>query len=105
MRLIDADALKELIATNVYPVRDYFNSCDYGMFWTGGIEKAIDEMPTIEPERKKGKWIKAEYQDPIDIANGNFTYICTNCFHADISAESQEVPFCWHCGAKMGGKE
>ena len=48
MRLIDADALKDTICSNVYPVTDYFNSQDYGMFWTGGIEKAIDEQPTIE---------------------------------------------------------
>lgn len=48
MRLIDADALTELIATNVYPLCDAFNSRDYGMFWTGGIEKAINEMPTID---------------------------------------------------------
>lgn len=50
MRLIDADALKEMICTNVYPIRDFFNSQDYGMFWTGGIEKAIDEAPTIDAE-------------------------------------------------------
>lgn len=48
MRLIDADALKELIVSNVYPVADYFNSRDYGLFWTGGIEKAIDDAPSIE---------------------------------------------------------
>lgn len=54
-RYIDADALKETIVSNVYPVVDDFNNCDYGMFWTGGIEKAIDEQPTIE-ECKTGKW-------------------------------------------------
>lgn len=48
MRLINADALKEMICNNVYPIVDFFNSRDYGMFWTGGIEKAIDEAPTIE---------------------------------------------------------
>lgn len=48
VRLIDAEALKELVASNVYPVADAFNSRDYGMFWTGGIEKAIDEMPSID---------------------------------------------------------
>lgn len=48
MRLIDADALKDLITNNVYVVSDCINSRDYGMFWTGGIEKAIDEQPTID---------------------------------------------------------
>lgn len=45
---IEADALKETICSHLYPVVDYFNSKDYGMFWTGGIEKAIDEQPTID---------------------------------------------------------
>lgn len=48
MRVIDADALKETIAKNVYVLSDAFNSRDYGMFWTGGIEKAIDEQPTAQ---------------------------------------------------------
>lgn len=46
-RLIDADELTKTISEHVYPVTDYFNSRDYGMFWTGGIEKAINEQPTI----------------------------------------------------------
>ena len=56
MRMIDADALKETIASNVYPVADAFNSRDYGMFWTGGIEKAIDDQPAIEPEPHYDEW-------------------------------------------------
>lgn len=47
-RLIDTDPLKVAICSNVYPMTDDFNNRDYGMFWTGGIEKAIDEQPTIE---------------------------------------------------------
>ena len=43
-RLIDANAMKEMICSHVYPVVDYFNNKDYGMFWTGGIEKAIDDF-------------------------------------------------------------
>lgn len=57
MRLIDADALKDTICSNMYPVTDYFNSRDYGMFWTGGIEKAIDEQPTIESAQPEQRWI------------------------------------------------
>lgn len=50
MRLIDADALKEKIAQHVYPLYDDFNSTGYGMFWTGGIERMIDETPTVDVE-------------------------------------------------------
>lgn len=47
-KYIDADRLKQTMANNVYLVQDAFNSRDYGMFWTGGIEKAIDEQPTAD---------------------------------------------------------
>ena len=96
MRLIDADALKEKICTNVYPVQDAFNSCDYGMFWTGGIEKAIDAAPTIKP--KKGKW------KPFDLTWGRSVWACDAC------GETVDVPtlngkpifdYCPWCGARM----
>lgn len=64
MRLIDADALKDTICSNVYPVTDYFNSRDYGMFWTGGIEKAIDEQPTIESAQPEQRWIPCSERLP-----------------------------------------
>ena len=97
MRLIDADALKETIASNVYPVADDFNSRDYGMFWTGGIEKAIDEQPTIE-ERKKGEWL--------ELTNTNHTYVCSACGRMLVNITDgknmvmKNYPFC-HCGADM----
>lgn len=47
MRLIDADALKEVISGNSYILRDSINSMNFGMFWDG-IEQAIDESPTID---------------------------------------------------------
>lgn len=47
MRLIDADALKEIISGNSYILRDSINSMNFGMFWDG-IEQAIDESPTID---------------------------------------------------------
>ena len=69
MRLIDADALKKVIWNNVYLVQDVFNSRDCGMFWTGGIEKAIDEAPTIDAVQvvrcKDCKHYDGEYTYPM----------------------------------------
>ena len=45
-RLIDADALMNLIREHSYPLTAHFNSTDYGMF-TIGIQQAVDETPTI----------------------------------------------------------
>ena len=98
MRLIDADALKETIVTNVYPVMDYFNSRDYGMFWTGGIEKAIDEQPTIEPKRNKGRWVNKK---PRWIGSLSMTiqdaYECSNCGEAGVNWWKH----CTYCGSPM----
>lgn len=68
-RYIDADALKEDIANNVYMVADYFNSKDFGMFWTGGIEKIIDEQPTVTENR----WIPVAERLP----EKDGVYLCT----------------------------
>ena len=59
MRPIDADVLKDAISQKLYPIFDAFNSHDYGMFWTG-IEKAIDEQPTVN------KWVPCSERLPED---------------------------------------
>lgn len=93
-RLIDADALKEMICNNVYPITDFFNSQDYGMFWTGGIEKAIDEAPTIEAEPiRHGKWI----------SHGSY-FTCSVCDEEQFGIDTGRY-YCQNCGAKMDGGE
>ena len=58
-RLIDADALMEVIREHDYPLRSHFNSTDNGMF-TLGIQQAVYEAPTIEPV----KWIPVSERLP-----------------------------------------
>lgn len=87
------------------------------------ILSAIDNAPTVdikdelagaynegymcgsreaEKARPQGEWIRTG-----SLGNGNAHYECSNCHHGDEHAESQEVPYCWFCGAKMkkGSKE
>ena len=64
MRLIDADALMEVIREHDYPLRSHFNSTDNGMF-TLGIQQAVYEAPTIEPV----KWIPASERLPDDVGS------------------------------------
>lgn len=45
-RLIDADKLLLVIERNSYRLKNFYNSCDEGMFLSG-IKQAIDEAPTI----------------------------------------------------------
>lgn len=58
----------------------------------------LEELPTIEPERKKGKW------KPFDLTWGRSIFSCSCC------GDGIEVPtecgmpiyrFCPNCGAKM----
>ena len=112
MRLIDADALKK-----AFKVEE--------LYWGKRIINEIDNNPTVEfteeqaidklhetgwlirhdkemTERPQGEWIRTG-----SLGNGNAHYECSNCHYGDEHAESQEVPYCWHCGASMkkGGAE
>ena len=47
--------------------------------------------------QKHGKWIQVtEY----DIDN-NAVFECSVCRGSDTHAKGVEVPYCWHCGARM----
>ena len=115
MRLIDADAVineLEEMANNEWNI---------SVGSSKGLNDAIDvidNIPTVEypfyqeayqtgyeegkNERPQGKWIRTG-----SLGNGNAHYECSNCHYGDEHAESQEVPYCWHCGASMkkGGAE
>lgn len=68
------------------------------------LDMAIESLSS-EADRPTGEWERCKKQNKADIDNGNAMYECSNCRHADLHAETQEVPYCWYCGAKMGGTE
>ena len=87
MRLIDADEL-----LTAFPVDDeptLTKSC---------VRMTIKNMPAIEPERKKGKWIELE-------PKGVWTsvYHCSECGGAVMSCRVDLPKYCGHCGARMEG--
>lgn len=49
-------------------------------------------------EQKQGQWI---YKCDEEGNTGNAQYECSECSAGDLHAKSQEVPYCWKCGAKM----
>lgn len=97
MRLIDADALKLDIVEEGQKSKRY----KIGEFWElnrDEIWDVIDRQPTIEPERKKGKWIKVD--------NGySYWYECSECGCEPLRSKwnGREVfsDFCPNCGADM----
>lgn len=91
MRLIDADALLRDIER--YHVSD------------GKFQHWVEAQPTIEPERKKGRWVKAVGTSGIRRSR------CSEC--GKYYPHDTEFPFnvpsgynyCPNCGAYMGDKE
>ena len=62
----------------------------------------IEELPSAQPERKRGEWIKRDSYDRRD----NF-YTCSECgrvINIISNAHLEDYPFC-HCGADMRGEQ
>ena len=107
MRLIDADALK----TELEKLRDGWNY--YGGEYESAMYQAydisvdtVDEQPTVQPQRKIGRWIDVYGEVPIFNAGGftetkHIGWKCSEC-------EKQtffQGNYCPNCGAYMGGEE
>ena len=94
MRLVDADALIKELNNSHFPGAPYVDA---------GISIAIGKVcdaPTIDPERKMGKWIdEGFYAD----GHGAHAFRCSECGGHIIEYDTD--PFCRWCGADMIGKK
>ena len=60
-------------------------------------EAAINNLPTIQPERAEGHWIEGGiYRDVIEC-------YCSECGQLMTTAASVRMNYCPNCGAKMKG--
>ena len=87
MRLIDADAIKlpKGFFEKVNNVPKFYE-------W-------LDELPTIEPERRKGEWI--DKPDPFDFFDT--IPVCSEC--GRVTRYREKTNFCPNCGADMRGEQ
>ena len=104
-RLIDADALMEIIRAHDYPLATLDNAIDDGIdngMFTIGIQLAVDECPTIEPPQ--GEWITVSmYQHEFD---ADLEEKCSLCGRYVYRYDTQpQDNYCPNCGAKMKGGE
>ena len=96
MRLIDADALIEQMEEDMEHMEE-----PLAKMFTGAAISDIKHAPTIEPERKTGRWI------PDDSELGIKCNKCGKSFSEYINAGTgyvflMEIPnFCPNCGADM----
>ena len=103
MRLIDADELRQGLgmADDCRACSHYKRSCHgcSNELVTDDFCYAIDHAPTIEPERRTGRWTKAY--------DGNDGHVkCAGCFKTyDWLSQAQYYNYCPNCGAYMKGKQ
>ena len=96
MRAIDGDALIDWIDPGHlrHPSELCFSESD--------VVNMINHAPTIEPERKKGKWIR--WYETKENETGTI-YIphckCSECNTEHNPVRSKSVSFCDVCGAEM----
>lgn len=91
MRLIDADALIDKYG-------DWYTEEGTEEGYIGMIKGIVDSMPTIEPERKKGKWIPAFDGK---FRGGAYWFNCSECNHMVVGGLGYGNFFCENCGADM----
>ena len=93
-RLIDAGELMKAMYHRAFET-------DGDTMWQSGcwvryraIEQVVKEQPTIEPERKTGKWIP----------NSPVTMKCDQCGFVIKDWDWHRFNFCPNCGSYNGGK-
>ena len=104
MRLIDADALNDVMYHEAFENNESYNEKNPMAKWDSGLwirykmfENAIDDAPTIEP--KRGEWIPVKasiYPYGNDVK-------CSVCGHR--MGSSFGYNFCPMCGADMRERE
>lgn len=110
MRLIDADALMTDCQLAQKQAdrhgREFANA-----FYSGGgdistewwcVEDMIENAPTIEPERKTGKWIKLDKDNKFFVPHMLKCSECGNTLDKHgVNAGRGDANYCPNCGARM----
>ena len=72
------------------------------MLGAASIVIELEELPSVQPEQKHGKWIRKEnaFYSPFDPCSHEFYYVCNQCGNES----NWEYDYCKNCGAKMDGE-
>ena len=93
-RLVDADKVAEAIA--------WLDEYDFALWHD--VQECIDKVPTVDAEPvRHGHWIYRQKSYVNNLNDSTAIYECSECGYADEHEADIEVPYCWHCGAKMQG--
>lgn len=105
MRLIDGDAFREELDKHWPFTKEEQSKHGIADMAKSEMLYVLGKMPTIEPERKKGRWAEFDSdEDKFDIIK------CSCCKHTftvdsyhwtDIGFVKDDFKFCPNCGADM----
>lgn len=97
-RPIDADELSRRMYNEAFEKDSEDQRLDSGCWIRYRLfEKILKEQPTIESERKVGKWIDHSDDGYVECP------FCGNATNCDDNID--ELHYCFSCGAKMRGEE
>lgn len=78
--------------------------CDVREFAVGfvGAKRILESVPSVQPERKKARWIL----EPYSVENDTWAHRCGECLKfAMIGGGKPLFRYCPSCGAKMEVEE
>lgn len=84
-----------------YEYDDCCNIDESGSAIADDIERIIDNVLSVQPERKKGHWV---FVHPLQ-KNDNGAYICSECKVGNWVIDPKSYFFCPNCGADMRGEK
>ena len=97
------DAIDAMYRLEAEDIETYGCSIPEGFDSKPAIE-ALKALPSEEPERKKGKWIKEDLSGYLT-PGGNSIYHCSECGHTEGPWPHPRLTnFCPSCGADMRGE-
>lgn len=64
-------------------------------------QEVMIRLMALPSAQKPGRWIMKEKVYDGLIGDSVCRYECSECGFSDEHNSSREVPFCWHCGARM----
>ena len=71
------------------------------VIYFAAAERVLSELPSAQPERKKGKWIR---HDEIKNVYGGICIECSECGEKYVVQHILDEKYCRNCGANMRGE-
>ena len=72
------------------------------VIYFAAAERVLSELPSAQPERKKGKWIR---HDEIKNVYGGICIECSECGEKYVVRHILDEKYCRNCGADMRGEQ